>query len=250
MKIILIDIGNSRIKWALKSDYEYSLQNPIVHSKGNIAEKDLWKFSAVESTEDKVCKVIISSVLDEPANRYLKKQFELLFPIKDVFFVRSIASGFGIKNGYQQPERLGVDRFVAMVGARAITKQALVVVDIGTAITIDLLSATGEHKGGLISAGLGLLRNSLGRSTANLPLISDSNCSFPATETESAIAGGTILTLAGLVNHIYSMQNNDYKLILTGGDAETVSPYINAAHQIIPDLIFKGLNVIADEILK
>jgi type III pantothenate kinase len=174
-----------------------------------------------------------------------------------VNFPVPVAEALGLINRYEPPSSLGIDRYMGLMAARQhqLTQPkgvAWLVVNVGTAITMDLLSAEGEFLGGTISAGLHLQRHALASNTANLPTINPdiSLPAFPscANTTESAIAVGTIESLLGAI-YWRAMRCKPQKIVLCGGDSPLLHARINAHSMpwrewqiaLQPQLIFEGL---------
>jgi type III pantothenate kinase len=145
-------------------------------------------------------------------------------------------------NCYEYPERLGVDRWMVMIGARQITEGPCCVIDAGTALTIDMIHGNGKHLGGLIVPGLSLMFGCLESGTA-IPgyaeQLSDNNlgCS-----TNTAIQLGCLRALAGVVEKtLHDTGLVDPKVLLTGGDATLLASVVNYPLTIVPDLVLQGL---------
>jgi len=155
-----------------------------------------------------------------------------------------------VRNRYRQPEQLGVDRWVALIGARGLTSSAACVVDCGTAVTVDALSAEGEFLGGAVFPGLRLLRDSLVRGTAGIPANEGDATDCLARSTADGVAAGTLFGLAGAVERLIDEYRRTLgatmRVFLTGGDAPALAARLRAAHTPVPDLVLKGLARIAD----
>jgi type III pantothenate kinase len=164
-------------------------------------------------------------------------------------YIKTAAEGFGIINGYANPPKLGVDRWLALVAARAKIQDAVCVVDSGTAMTIDLLNAQGIHQGGLICPGLMLMQTAL-NNTAHLPFVEypcSSTQTIIAKNTENAIAYGTLYANCSLIERVVAEQSSIIHLILTGGDAITLSQHLRCAFSIEPNLILEGLAIVSTQ---
>jgi len=158
----------------------------------------------------------------------------------------------GVVNGYQQPEKLGVDRWLAILAARAKTSSAFVVVDSGSAITVDLVTSQGEHLGGYIAPGLRLLREALETKTSAIRLgqIGYPENDFPGRNTVTAIKSAELAMISGLVSHAkYILRNydsGDARLCVTGGDGEWLLQMLKDGdyHE---DLVLDGLAIAVAE---
>ena len=154
----------------------------------------------------------------------------------------------GVRCGYADPRRLGVDRWLAVVAAWRCGEGPVIVVSVGTAATVDFVDADGRHEGGFIAPGLRLLRNSLDRETADVrPNGSLEPSTTPGADTRSAVSGGTFLMLAAFVNaavggfadrHGYEAQ-----VFLTGGDANLLPDALAVPVRCEPHLVLDGLAI-------
>jgi len=160
VKQLLIDAGNTRLKWAtLRGRRLGRLQ--VVEWNGRTVAR-----VARQAVTGGVDRVLVCSVAGTVLERALRQAARAAgAPAPQ--FIRSTRRAAGVRNGYVEPWRLGADRWVAMLGARARHPgRALCIVDVGTALTIDLLDSAGQHRGGLITPGPALMVESLLRDTA------------------------------------------------------------------------------------
>ena len=239
--ILLIDIGNTRVKWAcMKSgrmgDSESFVRNKTgIKASINKAWKDLTNVKAIYVAN------VAGEKIAQQLSEWSEKQWELT-PV----FVQSEQKRFGVTNAYESPEKLGVDRWLALIAVRQHARQATCVIDCGTAITIDIVTKAGQHQGGLILPGLNLMRTALTSNTDALNEQSD-NKEFKvlATNTYSAIQAGTLYsvtaTLERIIDDLKQSFNNRIRFIVTGGDAETLLPLLNDNVAHYPDIVLKGL---------
>lgn len=175
-------------------------------------------------------------------------------------WVRSAASAAGVRNAYREPWRLGVDRWVALIGARqAWPGRALCIVSVGTAITIDLLDASGRHRGGLIAPGPTLMIDALLERTAGIRRRAGSAAvtgnlaaapsAFWASDTRAALRAGARQAAAALIARAPRAARERLgrapTLIVTGGAASVLNALLPAAVRYDADLVLRGLAVIA-----
>jgi type III pantothenate kinase len=154
-----------------------------------------------------------------------------------------------VRNGYSNPAQLGVDRWLAVIGAYHRHRDACCVVDAGTALTIDGVDATGQHLGGFIVPGPRLMVESLLTGTSDLAdrwawRSTPDPARFPA-NTRDAIEQGCLISLAGLVanaqRRLEARAGRAPRLILTGGGAQVLAPWLTQPPEFIPDLVLQGL---------
>nr|WP_254722433.1 type III pantothenate kinase [Gilvimarinus xylanilyticus] len=231
---MLIDMGNSRVKWRLWQDSLTLNSGAVSYAGGTCGQ---W-FAGVR---ERPARVLVSSVAGVEAEQQLQRQLhELGFPAPE--FAVTQASACGVSCGYQDYRALGVDRWLALLAAHAKTGQGCVLADSGTALTVDLLAPDGVHLGGFIGPGVGLMRRSLaGESRALAAALSEpySQIEGPGRDTRSAIDGAVGAMGAGLIERGLALLPQ-VPLVLTGGDSRVwASMYEKAL--VYPELVFDGL---------
>ncbi len=237
---LLIDSGNSRLKWAL-----LTAQDPLsifVVDNQEVTQNYLF---AEWSTYPPPEQVLIASVATHTLVSVLLNALDKIWPGVQISVLKSQALAYGVINSYEQADKLGVDRWLALIAAHHYYAGASCIVDCGTAITVDVITAGGVHKGGLISPGIALMKKALAVETANLFY---KNSAYPiglATVTESAIYNGTLYAALGLIERVLTQQSPDTQLILTGGDAALIAAQLSTPFIIDTELVFKGLSIIA-----
>jgi len=250
MNVLLLDVGNSRLKWGLLSDATIRgtghVELRTFREQGTSAltkqwSKDIDAVIACNVAGDDVAEILSAGVRSQYGH--------------EVRFIRSEGVACGVTNGYHQPERLGVDRWVALIGARASCDSACVIVDAGTAITIDALNADGHHLGGQILPGLVLMAEALEENTSDLPSLSDrlsdaiGNADLFANSTSAAISRGVVGAAVGAIElALRGLRKDglDPALLITGGDADLINGLLGEAAQLRPDLVLEGLACLAE----
>lgn len=237
---LLLDLGNTRLKWARADGHCVGSAVGVCHADGLERVFSAWSELPRPST---VLGVSVAGVAIEGAIReWVAQRWDL--PLR---LLRASAQSNGIVNAYREPERLGADRWAAVLGAATRGPGACVVVDCGSAVTLDSVEAGGRHRGGLILPGLGLMRRTLHQGTARLPLAERAEASLFGADTESAIGSGTLLGLAAAVDSLAAAMASELsgptRLWLSGGDAPTLKPYLRAGFEHVPDLVLEGLAV-------
>lgn len=236
--ILLIDMGNTRLKWAFAEQDDVHSQAAVMNAQ---LDKELlrqqWQNLPIPQ------KIAIACVSASPLLVIVQTICAEFWPNAPISQAQSQAHGFGVTNAYQQPEKLGVDRWLALIAAHRHYPAAVCVVDCGTAITVDLLEANGEHRGGYISPGLSLMKQALAQGTNALPLISDDYPDQPAQSTEAAIHSGTLLAARGLIEHVLATRASPSQLLLTGGDAKIIAAHLKIPAIIDNELVLRGLAI-------
>lgn len=246
--MLLIDIGNSRIKWALADEEDWTVGEPLL--RGTRAFKDIarpaWK--DLEPPE----RVIVSCVAGDDYTKSVKTWVKRRWKINPEF-LQTEHQCCGVTNAYPAIERLGVDRWACLIAAHSLYNQPVCIVDCGTAITIDALAADGKHLGGLIVPGLDMMVSALSREAPGIELDknSEQEVSLLGRDTESAVQGGTLYTAVALIDRVYNDIRHEMGrstvLLLTGGDATRVLPLLSTQPDHEPYLVLKGLQVFAGE---
>ncbi len=245
---LLVDIGNSRVKWArLEAD------GPGAQSAADYAGWSTADWRAVLFAGAPVEHVLAASVAGKSADSALDEAARLATG-QAVRFVATTRAAGGVQNGYADPGLLGVDRWLAVIGAYARVGGACVVADVGTAATIDVVATDGRHRGGYIVPGPRLMAASLLRSTSDLAVHHASSGAARteagfADNTRDAIERGCRLALAAWVDRSVADARRESaeqpRLLLTGGAAPEVLPHLRSTVEHVPDLVLRGLAVVA-----
>lgn len=242
--MLLADVGNSRIKWAVWDGSKFQQCGQAYHSTESwteLAERQWRELPPPQS-------VLMVSVAGPETRSALTDWIRRAWGVEAQFVV-STAAACGIRNAYAEPERLGADRWVALIAARSLTRQSCYVVDCGTAVTIDALAADGQHLGGVIVPGMRLMREALYRETRQIPPETGEPRLF-GQSTREGVWGGALYAVAatidGIIERMIASHGAGVRW-LTGGDAEGVLPFLHGKYQLEPELIFTGLRVIARE---
>ena len=238
--LLLIDAGNTRIKWALAADDarlgQWLDSGAVTHAELNHLPAS-WRHA-------RVTRAIVANV----AGVKVRDLLQLMIPTLDITWFASVPELAGVRNGYRNPAQLGCDRFAAAIGARALEPAgALVVATCGTATTIDALNPAGDFIGGMILPGLGLMAASLARNTAQLPMIADSSAAGGscaagfADNTDDAILSGCLSAQAGAIERACGLLG-PCLCILSGGAARTIAPALSRPYRMVDNIVLVGLH--------
>ena len=245
---LLVDIGNTRLKWL-------ALESGLVIKRGHLLHRDIDPVTWGDRLWGQLRRprqIVIANVAGPAVRDALNQWFEQRW-LMQAHFMRSEASQFGIQNAYEEPHTLGVDRWMAMIGCRQLQQCHSVIIDCGTAVTIDALRADGQHLGGVILPGLRLMHEALYQKTSQIVEQDIGDVVFLGQNTRDCIWGGAVHAIAATLDRIFGYMAKAMTkthagatiALLTGGNAEALRPYLERDYRLEPDLIFQGLKVIA-----
>ncbi len=239
--LLLIDAGNTRIKWALAAA---GAALADWHASGAVDLEDLNRLPAAWSGQ-RIERAIIANV----AGSKVRDQLQLMIPAARITWFAAQRQQAGMINAYRDPAQLGCDRFAAAIGARALAPgQALVVATCGTATTIDAVSADGVFRGGMILPGLGLMAAALARGTAQLPQVQFTPAARPgfADNTLEAIRSGCLAAQAGAIERACALHGAAL-CILSGGAAAAIAPALDlpGGLRLVDNIVLTGLHSVA-----
>ena len=232
---LLIDAGNTRIKWAL-ADGSSWLRNGALPVKQ--ASELTPQFAGLED----IRQVWVSNVAGENVAQCIRG-----IRAGQHHFIVAREAQCGIRNGYSVPSQLGSDRWAALIAAWHLVRGACLVVNSGTATTVDALSATGEFIGGLIMPGVDLMQRSLNDATAQLSPAQGAYAAFPL-NTADALFSGAIQACCGAIERQHaSLGGSGIPVMLSGGGSAILRDRLNLPLQVVDNLVLQGLQLIAQE---
>ena len=251
MTFLAIDVGNTRLKWEL---FDAPQPGAAVRAHGaefldhidRLAE-GAWAGLPAPT------RMLGCVVAGDAAKRRVVEQMELWdVPAQ---WVVSSAEEAGLVNGYDHPSRLGSDRWVAMIGARHRMlaqgpARPLIVVMVGTAVTVEAIDAEGRFMGGLILPGHGIMLRALETGTAGLHVPTGEVRLFPTNTSDALTSGGTY-AIAGAVErmyqHLYLQCSMEPACVMAGGAGWKMVPSMTRPFELVDNLIFEGLLVMAQQ---
>ena len=252
-KLLTIDIGNTRLKWAL-------WLNGFIESSGGCDHHGCFEasqFSECLPKKNNIDKVCVANVAGEKAEKALGDWISAL-RIKKTLMLKTERQCCGVTNAYSDPSQHGVDRWAALLGAREAYQGGVCVIDAGTAVTVDLMDAAGVHLGGLIMPGLEMMRRALHKDTVGVVVSGASKIDainefsvLLASNTEAAVCNGTLMLLRSGLQDVCEQASvllgDEVKIVLTGGLAKQLMPLLKSPHIVYDSrLILKGLRLAAD----
>lgn len=239
IKMLLLDVGNTRCKWAVVQGGEWVQQGVVGNTEWTALQQ---AFTALPQPN---C-ILASNVAGEAmAHRLRTVCVKWNCPVE---FVTARSEQCGVRNGYRQPGSLGSDRWAALIAAWNRVHGACLVVNCGTATTVDALSAQGEFLGGLILPGVSLMRHSLATNTAQLKAEQGTLQDFPRT-TADAIHSGMLRATLGAIRHQFDLlqaHSGAARCLIGGGASEVVQPQLDLPLERVDNLVLRGLQVIGE----
>lgn len=248
---LVIDSGNTRTKLAIYDNRQLVREHKYVNTE--LLINDHWVNELADVAGD-----IESSCGCSVANQEVKRAIEqgLSRLSISIDWLASTRAWRDVKNAYSEPDKLGADRWFALLGYRSEARKNCMIIDAGTAMTIDWMTATGQHLGGWIVPGRRLMHESMHQKTALVKgELSDECFREPATNTVTAMSYGVHYALVGAISqalHVSRQHFNDqpFDIVVTGGDGERLIQSVSRLEPINylrkDDLVFKGLLVAAD----
>ena len=245
-----MDVGNTRIKWGVFDKGE-------IRRTGHIAQ-DRIRENGMQVLTTRLPRHVDEVFVSNVAGASFATRLSGVVGMHcdcDVHFARTERSGWGVTNAYTQVRRMGVDRWVAMVGAWAEVQAACLVVDAGTAITLDAIDDDGRHLGGQIIAGVSTMAGALASATSDIPAVKpapgrgEADLGMFARNTAAAVREGAQNAVAGAVDRaIRTLQSNAYApaVVLTGGDASRILNALCETPLHRPHLVLQGLAQMLD----
>jgi type III pantothenate kinase len=241
--VLLVDIGNSRLKWALW--HAGRLTRPKALERSRLADAEL---ARMVPRGARIERILVASV----AGKRLEREFAAAARRvlgQDPRFIAVTRRAAGVTTRYTETWRLGVDRFMAVIAAHELAhSRPACVVSAGTAITVDLVDARGVHRGGAILPAPALMVESLLRRTEGIRRRARGGRvrgGLFARNTAAAIERGARYAVAALVERALSEARVALRanplLVLTGGGAGELAPLIRHPHRTVPDLVLRGI---------
>ncbi|MBI4989517.1 MAG: type III pantothenate kinase [Rhodocyclales bacterium] len=237
--ILAIDCGNTRLKWGVHDGAGW-------RSQGLLDYADLPGLANLLRLQPHADRAIVANVAGPQVGEAVQAALATV-GIPPVF-AQSQSRQYGVHNLYDVPEQLGVDRWAALIGARALHRQACLVVCAGTATTVDVLDAEGRFQGGLILPGVDLMCRALAANTAQLPLADGKFAGLPR-NTADAIASGCLHAQAGAIERMFEQvaAYPEATCLVGGGAAGQFFDLLRMPKRRVDNLVLEGLARIGRE---
>jgi type III pantothenate kinase len=238
--ILLLDVGNTRVKWAWLEYLDIAPAGAVAHD----ATHRSWQ-AEIEADGHRPTRIVAANVAGAGFARALTRWSAVRFGLEPELILAQ-DSHCGVVNSYPRPATLGVDRWLGMIAAWKSAPRATCIVASGTALTVDTLDAAGRHCGGLVLPGVQMMseaRAALGADPALTPAAElPGLAAFGPTQsipvTLAAVADRSVAELGARIGA-------PPRVLLTGGDAGLLEPYLASAVEVVPDLVLTGLAIVA-----
>ena len=245
--MLLVDAGNTAIKWAICKAGEFVATDRFVHRDSSVTEQLTCCWMSLQPPEEVFIANVAGESLAEALSAWTQQQWSLT-----PRFASTTDAACGVTNAYSVAADLGVDRWAALIGAHHYFRDATCIVDCGTAITVDVLAANGHHLGGVILPGVELLKQVLQNDTAGVgPATEQLAAKLFANKTGEGVHGGAVYMAVAaidrIINDVAAMQDQNFEVVITGGDAATMLPLLARSAHHDPALVLKGLARLAGE---
>lgn len=230
---LLLDVGNSRLKWAVSD-------NGVLTGTGNAEHRGDAAGAFYSLDWPTPSSVWIASVMTASDNAKLAERIQARFKCA-LQFARTEKTKHGLTVAYAEAQRLGVDRWLAMLALWTETRAPFCVVSAGTALTVDAVDADGRHLGGVIAPGLLTMQKAtLGHTRFETRDLSIPYTEGLGTDTEACVRQGALHAAAGLIERLAA--KHPAACFICGGDAETLAPHLSGTWKIRTHLVLEGLN--------
>jgi len=244
---LLVDIGNSSVKWALARGQQLETTGRFTHRGNVFAALAEQAWDGMVAPDQVLVTNVAGAGIADTLCAWAGRRWQT-----SPQFIRAGRQAAGVTNAYPIPEQLGADRWAAMIAAWHAAGGAVCAVDCGSALTLDLVDPAGAHRGGLILPGVTMMQQALSANTADLHLPQDEHPAVPlATGTAAAISSGCRYAAAAAVDRIVTDMaagtGLQPEVIITGGDAQRLAPLLRVAARHDADLVLKGIAILAGE---
>lgn len=233
---LLVEIGNSRVKWML-SGTDGIGGEPF----SSRHDDPSWVRQLPDTPVDAVCYASVAAAgTEKPLVDWAGAN-----GVAELRRIVTAARAAGVTNAYAEPSRLGVDRWLACVAAHwRAPGQSVLIVDAGTALTVDYVDADGRHGGGLISPGVSTMRDAIRADTQVRAAEREPLAELLGRSTDAAVGQGTLYAALGLIGRARASLNPE-RVFLTGGEASWLAPHLEGDWEIVPALVLEGLDLLS-----
>ncbi len=245
---LLVDIGNSRVKWAQQSDTCLQLHGACFYNKDLLRESIAPHWGSLSRPEQVLIANVAGDRIANEVSAYLHSKWGIT-----PTFLSVARKATGVTNAYEHISQLGIDRWLAMIAAWNRYQSALCIVDCGTALTVDVVMASGQHAGGFIVPGLSLMKDVLNSHTQQINAVLERSPSLElGCTTEDCISNGALMAVTSLILQVLARVSaaygEDSRCIMTGGYAEEIKTVLAADIDYDPHLVLNGIAITTENV--
>jgi type III pantothenate kinase len=239
---LCVDIGNTNLKWARYENGLLGSVHSLRHDSGEAQGLEA-AWGGLPRPE----RIRVANVAGVAAQRMLIATTQRLWQLPPRF-AQPRQRAYGVSIAYEEPRRLGVDRWLALVAIQNAGMTPALVLDCGTAVTLDAIDGSGNHLGGLIVPGLRMMWGSLFAGTRIPVMPFKEHRAMLGRDTDECIAGGALQAIVGMAERVRHRLNSGHdmqpQIVLTGSDARRIGDQLEFAHRYEPDLVLQGLTLL------
>ncbi|MGH8245576.1 MAG: type III pantothenate kinase [Gammaproteobacteria bacterium] len=243
---LLLDIGNSRIKWATLTDGAIAPGETIGLRVESPGEALIGKFAGLPAPQS----ILVANVAGDSIAGIVERTVGKLW-LRRPEFIRVERERMGVRTDYSDAAQLGVDRWLALLAARHGSRDPACVVDCGTAVTVDAMDANGVHLGGWIVPGSDMMRSALVENTREISVEAGSATMEFGLSTSACVNNGSAVAIASLIDRAIAQLSARFGprvyCIMTGGGATSILPLLENHFHHDPELVFRGLALFAGD---
>ena len=232
--ILCIDAGNSRVKWRLTNNGQQLAHGAQLTSE--VADGKNIDFSDIKSLHEVRIASVAGEKIVEQLQQQLRQQFSV--PVR----LAAVSATLGeLSCAYEDPQTLGIDRWLAIAAAHQQYQEPLMVIDAGSAITIDIVGPSGQHVGGYIAPGLRLMHDALWENTSEVRVVGSGTEELwlPGKNTQQAVNKGCLLSAVSTIESLAAQF--PVRIVITGGDAKILMQAISLSANYHSNLVLDGL---------
>jgi type III pantothenate kinase len=249
--MMLLDVGNSSVKWATERDGVLEGRGRFFHHDEGFSRSASRAWEGLPAPRVLAVANVAGAGMEREIAEWAEKAWNTT-----PCYIRVTKQAAGVTNAYREPDALGADRWAAIVAAHHATENPVCIIDCGTAITLDVVDAAGIHQGGLIAPGLDMMRRSLAKETAaigSVPAAAGGRRLLFARNTIDGVNSGVMHMAGALIDRVIGEAADGYggnlDAVITGGDAERMLPLLRHPPRYDRDLVLKGVAILAREVL-
>lgn len=242
--LLLIDAGNTRIKCLLLNGSDLKAEVYFA-SNDYVAGMNSWLMGVKG-----LGRIVVSNVIGKEFEDWLTLQCRGLGLVVPEF-PKTATMKLGVSLSYEDHSRFGIDRYLAMAAAYELVGGSVLVVDCGTAVTVDAVDENGMHRGGVIMPGIEMMKHALMLKTKEIDEEDAEGIDVFAHSTSAGVSSGVLMAVVGGIREVLERQsgliNSESQCLITGGSSGVVTEYLGLPCRVCHNLVFDGLKMFAKQ---